>query len=193
MHCLSAEEVTARFGSAGFSVSDEHRWYRRALVLNAKLAGRQTRLSACAPDAPHLPDFLLAVNAWLPASSGRLLWVDHWQDGVYHDGAALLVAARHGIGESRSLEEAPGHYFEAHAYEEEDQSNWTSAQRVEAGLLAGLMSLLILEKSDGWLIADQGVDRFEVWEGNVLFHSADRSKIEKARALLREYECGTMK
>lgn len=192
MHCLSAEEVTARFGSHGFVVSDEHRWYRRALVLKTGLAARQTRLSGGAPAALHLPDFLIAVNAWLPGSSGRLLWVDHWQDGVYHDGAAPLVAARRGIGESRSLDEAPGHYFEPHRYEEKDQSKWTSAQRAEAGLLAGLLSLLILEKSDGWLIADQGVDRFEVWEGNVLFHSADRAKIEEARVLLRDFECGPM-
>ena len=190
MRCLSAEEVAEQFGTAGFRVSDEHRWYRRALVLDAKLAAKQVRVPAGPPESRRLPLFIVAVNAWLRPSSGRLLWVDHWEDGIYHDPAALLVAARNGIGESRSIDEAPGNYFEPHPYEEQDQSEWSQEQRLEAGLLVGLLSLLIVQESDGWLIADGGGDRFEVWEGNIFFHSADRAKIDEACTLVRDFECG---
>ena len=44
------------------------------------------------------------------------------------------------LGESRSLEEAPGHYFDEHPYANLDVTELTAAHRHELGLLVGFVS-----------------------------------------------------
>ncbi len=190
MRCLTAEEVVSLYGPIGFSVSDENRWYRRELVLQSERASRQVRVSASPPTIlGALAPFIQELNRWLPTERSRLFWVSHWQSGNPHDSEAFVRAARQGAGEPRSLDEAPGHYFGAHPYENLDITETTPEHNCELGVLIGLVSMLLIESSDGWLLAEGCTDRVEFWEGNVLFHSEDREKIGEADALLKSYGC----
>ncbi|WP_300975102.1 hypothetical protein [Sphingomonas sp. LHG3406-1] len=194
MHCVSPAEAFESFDLSDFSVSDEHRWYRRALVLKADIASTQTRLVAAPPsNASRLPYFIDAVNRWFPSQTRRLLWIAHWEENTHHFGSSFLTAARRGLGEMRSIDEAPGHVFDAHPYAELDQLELSLEHQTEAGLLAGFLGQLIVTESDGWLIADGCTDRFEVWEGNVLFHSASSERIADARVIIKAFDCGEMR
>jgi hypothetical protein len=190
MRCLTPADVEGLFAQLGFSVSLENRSYRSALQLDDRLAAAQARVGARPPAdvARHL-SFAAALNRWLPTKRNRLLWVDHWEYGPYGADDALIVATRAGLEETRSLIEAPGHYFDAHAYEEEDQDAVSREQAHDVALLSGLMSLVMTTKSDAWLIADGCIDRIEFWEGNLFFHSADPSRLALANDLLDQFEC----
>jgi hypothetical protein len=76
----------------------------------------------------------------------RLLWIDHW-DSFFPSIYETFVAARVGLGETRSLSEAPGHYFDPYPYDERDQAKISPEQARETGILIGLMSLLMI---GGW-------------------------------------------
>jgi hypothetical protein len=89
----------------------------------------------------------------------------------------------------RNLEEAPGHLFDAHPYDELDCTEITTEQRTDAGILIGLMSLIVIERADGWLIASGAQERIEFWEGNVFFHSENADKLDSARTLLKNFAC----
>ncbi|MDB5480277.1 MAG: hypothetical protein JWO83_1330 [Caulobacteraceae bacterium] len=169
----------------------EHAWYRRALVLEDSLALGQRRVaSKPPPQASHLIGFIEAANRWLESGRARPLWVDHWEQvGTLHNTETFVLAARAGLGETRSLEEAPGHLFGSHAYGELDLLEIAEEQKRDVGILFGLASMMIIDGADGWLIAQGGSDRFEFWEGNVFFHSANASKLDAARKLCCEFDC----
>ncbi|MCW5749247.1 MAG: hypothetical protein KIT36_23860, partial [Alphaproteobacteria bacterium] len=94
-----------------------------------------------------------------------MLWIDYWNND-FPSAYALFVAARVGLGETRSLSEAPGHYFDPHPYGERDQTRISQEQARETGILVGLTSLLMINGWDGWLVAADSSDRIEFWEGN---------------------------
>jgi hypothetical protein len=118
----------------------------------------------------------------------RVLWVDSW-NWDFPSTYELFMAARVGLGETRSLFDAPGHYFDPHAYEERDQTKISPAQVREAGILIGLTSLLMINGWDGWLVAAGHDDRIEFWEGNIFFYSSKRSWLADAEALINEFGC----
>jgi len=193
MRCVSPAEAFDLLDLPDFSVSDEHRWYRRALVLRTDIAVTQKRLDAGAPTgAWQLPYFADAVSRWFPSETKRLLWIAHWQESTHHFGSSFVTAARRGLGESRSIDEAPGHVFAPHPYAELDQAELSVEHQTEAGLLAGFLCQLIVSGSDGWLVADGCNDRFEIWEGNVIFYSANSEKIAEAKDIFKAFNCGKM-
>ena len=194
MRCLTAEQVFDLLAPLKFSVSDENRWYRRELVFLEPLASKQDRISASPPADPRrLPYFIQAINAWLPSGRGRLLWIQHWEVGNPYNSEALVSAARAGLGEGRSIDEAPGHLFDVHPYGNLDIAEISNEHKHELGLLVGFVSLLLLEACDGWLLAEGCTDRIEFWEGNVLFHSQDAARMTDAAALFTQYDCAQMR
>src|SRR6266480_3806193 len=78
--------------------------------------------------------FAEAMNRWHLTNRHRLLWVDH---GANHFPStyALFMAARAGLGETRSLSEAPGHYFDPFPYDERDQLKISQDQARQTGIL----------------------------------------------------------
>jgi hypothetical protein len=159
-------------------------------VLDPKLASRQERLSAGPPAIlTVLAPFIQQLNRWLPSERARVLWVDHWEKGNPHNSQALLQAARLSVGETRSFDEAPGYFFDVHPYDNLDVQETSPEHNYELGLLVGILSLFLVEASDGWLLAEGCTDRIEFWEGNVLFHSDDLAKMRKADKLLRAFGC----
>jgi hypothetical protein len=129
-----------------------------------------------------------ALNRWLPSHRHRLLWVDHW-DLHYPNTHGLFVAARAGLGETRSLSETPGHYFAPYPYEEQDQTKISPEHAQELGILIGLMSLLMMNDWDGWLVADGCSDRIEFWEGYFFFHSSEPARLAEAEAIISHFGC----
>ena len=183
MRCLTAREVEEAFGGLGFRVSFEHAWYRIALYLK----GIQQYRTGCHPssDLQALRQDIVQLNRWLPSNRGRLLWVDH-SDSMYPSVESTFLAVKAGLGEQRSLDEAPGHYFDAFPWDEEDQTAISPEQANETDVLIGLTSLMMVGAWDGWLIASDCGDRIEFWESNLFFHSADQRRMAAAEELIAE-------
>jgi hypothetical protein len=189
MRCLTPIELVELFGPIGFSVVSNPHLHRTALRLAKDIAARQNRVGGRpTPDLNRLTRFTEALNRWHPTNRHRLLWVDHWAD-YFPSTYALFMAARTGLSESRSLSEAPGHYFDPFPYDERDQLRISTEQGHQTGILIGLMSLLMMNGWDGWLVAEGSVDRIEFWEGNVFFHSDDKERLMSAKALMHQFEC----
>jgi hypothetical protein len=185
MRCLSPDDVPALLGPAGFTVNLAQQSYRTALVLDGPISDLQRRVGASPPDDIRgLQRFLEAINVWLPSDRARVLWLDHFETGMTGDDAFLL-ALRRGFGEARTLIEAPGHYFEAQPWREQDQQLVTPAHAAALSVLVGVASTLLLTSSDGWLIAEGCADRIEFWEGNIFFHASDKRRLSEAKTLLR--------
>lgn len=113
MRCLSPAQAEEIFNDPKFTVSLDHAWYRSALVLDPSYGKQQTRIAAEQPsDIGSLAHFVRTLNRWLPSNRERLLWVDHWETGVYGGFEnAMVVATWRGLGETRSLQDAPGLYW----------------------------------------------------------------------------------
>lgn len=191
MRCVSPTEAMHLFGKSGYRVNADQAWYRLALVLEPAIAAKQTRIGGRpTPNVERLPYFAEAVNRWHPTRKHRLLWIDHFEESfpsVRH----LFIAARAGLGDTRSLSEAPGHCFEPFDYDERDQTRIEPLQAGETSILVGLMSLLMAGGWDGWLVADGCHDRIEFWEGNIFFHSTEASRLRDAETLMNEFDCPT--
>ena len=189
MRCITVAECESLFGASGFRVSLEHSWYRAALYLERGIAAKQTRLG-CRPcsDSSSLCRFADELNRWLPPNKHRLLWIDHW-DSDYPNTLEAVLAVRRGMGDTRSLSEAPGHYFDPHPFDKWDQLAMSQQHLSEVSLLVGLLVLLMVNSWDGWLLAEDSVDRIEFWEGNIFFHSEDQSRIQQANATIDTYAC----
>jgi hypothetical protein len=152
MQCINPEELTTLFGPAGFAVMSNPGLRRTTLALKSESASRQKRIGG--RPTPRIDRFLRfaeALNRWHATSQRRLLWVDHWADD-FPSTHALFIAARAGLGEIRSISEAPGHLFDAYPYHERDQLKISTEQSRQTGILIGLMSLLMINGWDGWRV-----------------------------------------
>jgi len=189
VQCITPQELDRLFGSSGFAVRANLSLRRMTLDLKSELAAQQKRIGGH-PALPldRISNFTEALNRWLPTDGARLLWVDHWDDS-FPSAYAVFMAARAGFGETRSLSEAPGHYFEKFPYHERDQLLISDRQARQTGILIGLLSLLMIEGWDGWLVASDVADRIEFWEGNVFFHSSDKMRLAMAKDLLHQFGC----
>ena len=191
MRCIKPDEVADLFGRDGISINSNPSLARFGLSVRQDIWSRLKRVEARpAPDAGRLMSFAASLNRWLPAKRERLLWFSDWGAPTPdQDAHALVSAARTGLGEPRSLLEAPGHLFEAHDYDNQDQLEMPADQRRDVGLLASLTSLMMLSEWDGWLIARACTDLVEFWEGNVLLYSADPMRLREAETLLASFGC----
>jgi hypothetical protein len=191
MRFLSPAEAETLLTRPRYSVSLTNSWYRSALLLDPELAGRQTRIAAEQPsDIGTTSRFVMTLNRWLPTDEARLLWVDHWEVGNF--GVlenALAAAAWRGLGEVRPPKEAPGLFFDAQNWGEEDQIEVTLEQAEARGVMVGIVALMMMSESDGWLVAPGCTDRIEFWEGNFFFHSETEEKIRQAEAIISAFGC----
>jgi hypothetical protein len=189
MRCLSPTEAVGLFGHAGFSVTSNPLLERTAFVLNPAIASRQTRVGGRpTQDVSSLPDFVEALIRWYPPRVHRMLWIDQWNRD-FPSACELFLAARIGLGETRSLSEAPGHCFDRYPYDERDQTRISHEQARETGILVGLTSLVMINGWDAWLIAGDGSDRIEFWEGNIFFYSSETSRLNAARSIMDQFNC----
>lgn len=189
MRCLSPKEAVELLGRNGFSVVAHAELGRTALVLDPTIASQQTRVGGRPPpNVRHLPYFAEAMNRWHSPDMDRLLWVDHWNND-FPNTYETFIAARVGLGESRSLSDAPGHHFDPQAYHERDQTKITPEQARQIGILIGFMSLMMINGWDGWLVADGSSDRIEFWEGNIFFYSNEKSRVTIANSLMDQFDC----
>ncbi|MDE5441714.1 hypothetical protein GWG65_09690 [Bradyrhizobium sp. CSA207] len=189
MRCLTSQEATDLLGREGFSVRSNTPMGRTALVLDPTIASSQTRVGGRPPpNVRHLPHFAEAMNRWHSSNGARLLWVDHWSND-FPSMHATFVSLRAGLGETRSLSDAPGHYFGSQPYHERDQSVISAEQARTIGILIGLMSMIMIEGWDGWLVAQGSTDRIEFWEGNIFFYSSEALRLSSANTLLDDFGC----
>ena len=190
MRCLTQAEITTLFGDVGFSISRAQDWYRLALVLDATIASKQSRIGGRpTQDISRLAQFAEALNRWLPTDHPRLLWIEHWTLD-YPNTYDLFVAARGGLGETRSLlENFLDTILNPTPYHEEDQMNIAPEHAKQTGILIGLMALVMINRWDGWLIAQCNTDRIEFWEGNIFFHATESCRLTDAQSLMAQFDC----
>lgn len=118
-----------------------------------------------------------------------MLWVDHWETSSFLGAEALVSATWRGLGENRSFREAPGLYLDPQDWNEEDWTNISPQQAEAIGGLIGVVALLMMTYSDGWLIAAECADRVEFWEGHFFFHSDDPEKLKAANSIIDDFKC----
>lgn len=189
MKCITSRELQDLFGQFGFSVTANPPMHRAALTLEHEIASQQIRIGGrLVPVVNQLSLFAEAVNRWHAPNQSRLLWIDHWTND-FPNAYEIFVAARKGLGETRSLSDAPGHYFDPFPYNKRDQLSISDEQIHQIGILLGLMTLVVINGWDGWLIASDSSERIEFWEGNIFFYSARRSRISAAETLLDDFGC----
>lgn len=190
MLCLSAVEIEAILSDPKFTVALEDEWYRSALVLDPAVAAQQTRVAAEQPsDIAGVAHFVGTLNRWLPSNKARVLWVDHWERGIYGFGNVIVSAAWRGLGESRPLDKACGLFLESQDWDEQDQVEVSPVHAEALGMLAGLITMLMMTQSDGWLVSEGCADRIEFWEGHFFFHSADAGQIRRANEIVDAFGC----
>jgi hypothetical protein len=190
MRFVSPAEAEAVFTSPKFSVSLEHQWYRSALCLDPACAASQIRVAAEQPESlGDIPNFAGRLNRWLPTGRARMLWVDHWEDMTFCGAASLVEAAWRGLGERRSFRQAPGLHLDPQIWDEQDQTAVSPAHADAIGALVGLIALVMMSYSDGWLISADCPDRIEFWEGRFFFHSSDARQLESANAIIDAFGC----
>ncbi len=190
MRCLSPAEVEAISVEPQFRVSLAHIEYRSQLYLDPVHAKTQSRIAAEQPsDIKHTPEFVRQLNRWLPTNRARLLWVDHWETGLRNGGNAIVALAWRGLGETRSLEQAPGVFFDKQDWREDDQLAISSTQAEARSILAGIVAMLMMTLSDGWLVSPGCADRIEFWEGNFFFHSDNSEQLRLANEIVDTLGC----
>jgi hypothetical protein len=191
MRCITPEEVAELFGQDGLSISGNPAFQRFGLTVRDDIWSRLRRLEARpAPEAGRLMSFAASLNRWLPTKRQRLLWFSHWgAPWPDQDPYAVIAATRIGLGESRPLPEAPGHLFEAHDYDNQDQAEMPEAQWRDVSLLASFMALVMISDWDAWLIAQGCTDLVEFWEGNLFLYSDSGARLQEADALLTGFDC----
>jgi hypothetical protein len=189
MRCITSSEVTELFGKDGFSVISNRELWRFGLALDDKIHVRQKRVSGHpSTEVDRLADFAEALNRWLPTGRRRLLWLSHWGE-VRRGDRELFDAVRRGLGEHRPIVDAPGHYFDAHDYDDQDQTGMSREQWRDVGLIVGLTSIVMINGWDAWLIAEGCKDRIEFWEGNLFLYSSDKERLARAEELLKGFNC----
>jgi hypothetical protein len=189
MHCLTPNEAKDVLESAGFRVSSADDRHRMELAPEPTVVAGQIRIGARpTPHVDRLCYFAEGRNRWLPSNRHRLLWVDNWTSD-FPSAFEFFIAARIGLGETRSLFDAPGHYFDPYPYGELNQTQISPEQARQTGILIGLMSLIMINGWDAWLIAAGSSERIEFWEGNIFFHSHEPSRVAEATVLLDQFDC----
>lgn len=189
MKFLTSQDALDMLGRESFGVVANTELARNALVLAPAIAATQRRIGGRPPPkVRQLPYFAEAMNRWHSSDTARVLWVDHCTNDFpsMHE---AFVSMRAGLGENRSLSAAPGLYFGPHAYHERDQTLISPEQARTTGLLIGLMSIIMIEGWDGWLVTQGSTDRIEFWEGNIFFYSSDNSRLSLASSLLQDFDC----
>jgi hypothetical protein len=187
MRGLTAQETQEILGEYGFRIDQNESWYRLGLVLDTVSASAQMRVDACPSAKPsRILGFAEAANRWLCPNKRRILWIEHYET-AFPSPYDVFIATRRGLGEVRSLVEAPGHSFEAHPYDQTDQIDMGKDQEHEANIIAGLSTLILVGGWDGWLIAEGDTDRIGFWEGFIYFYSSSAAQIDRAQLLINEF------
>ena len=150
------------------------------------VARQQNRLSSGAPgDVSRLAACCESLIRWLPEFTSRMLWIIDAPRGL-NSARAGLNAVRRGVGEMRPLEDTPFHCTSRHSWTW-DQLEISPDQSEDEELLVTLISLVMGCGWDGWLLADASLDAIEFWEGNVLFYSDNKQKIDDAHQIMQSH------
>src|SRR5690242_18224921 len=121
MQFVTCRELDELFGRQGFSAQTNSEQHLASLRVTAQISSSQRRVGGRPPKNASLYNgFAEALNRWLPNNSRRLLWIDA-ANNFFPSTHELFMAARMGLGETRTIYEAPGHLFDAYPYHESDQ------------------------------------------------------------------------
>jgi len=186
----SPSDFLKEFRDTGIVINTDFPEYRIGLKFIENYYAKQNRIGfEYVENKLSLSYLAKKLISWLPSCKNRLLWIEHWNFDNFSLGE-LAFLARKGMGETRSFSEVPGHFFRDMPFKEIDACELDEVQKSNLSFLAGLISIMILESWDGWLIASDAQDRIEFWEGNVYFYSNNPEQISNSKSLIGEFGFG---
>ncbi|WP_072777858.1 hypothetical protein [Marivita hallyeonensis] len=127
---------------------------------------------------------------WLPKTSQRLLWIDHFSDGFPSQNRHFLNILGQGFA-SDYLVENPAILLAPLSDDLLDQLAGTHEQNAEAEALIALCTLLSVSGWDAKLLTSGSTDYVEFWEGNVFFYSESNDALNRAAELFDFYDLNT--
>ncbi|MES2293230.1 MAG: hypothetical protein V4527_08040 [Pseudomonadota bacterium] len=181
MQCFSQNESSAVLGDSPLAVL-EHGHIGLAEVM-ARIEARPQG------DFADLGGYIDNILRWFPPNTGRIVFLKDWGFGALAQPYSFVMAAREGQGEHRQLKDAPIHYFPPLSWTW-DASEETNEQKIESGLLSGLLIAMFCFGWDGWFVAPNCPDAIEFWEGNIFFYSDDAERLKVARDLCDNFGFG---
>jgi hypothetical protein len=184
---LNITETIEYLGEDKFAVSLENPEYRRLLHRIGCGSDKSERIGRFLnPDPLQLSNVFLSVANWLPHSTHRLLWIDHFSDGFPSQNRHFLNVLGNDLP-SDFLVESPSILLGPLSDDLMDQLAGTHQQNTEAEALITLCILLSVGNWDAKLLTSGSTDYIEFWEGNVFFHSESTEALDRATEVLNFY------
>jgi hypothetical protein len=166
MKGLTYSESQKWFGSIGIQIDGN----MRLLSLPVRPGNIITTMPKKALKLNYFSDRLAD---WLPHGVSRIIWLSDWQPRPFQ--LVPFTKMRLGCGESRGLDEAPGHLFE-------------SSTEGEVAIIAGLLFLIMAFNWSAFFVAEKIGDYIYCGDEYIIFSSANREKMEEASRLISDYK-----
>ncbi len=177
MECITYNESEAWFAAIGVKIV-KHRYISFS---QRAVKRRCIFVSNLEIEASNLGHLCTQLIDWLPNGCKRMLWLRDW--ATYRpDPTLLFETIRRGCGENRHIIDAPGHLFEASAYDRRDYDTRTVQDHEANTLMWGFLFLMIACQLGGYLVAPNE-DCIEVDDTSIAISSEDVAKIAEARTL----------
>lgn len=191
MKSLNIADTVRYLGEDAYAVSLENAWYRRLLH---RIDGDTAKLERIGcffnPTPLQFPSLLLSLADWLPNSSHRLLWIDHFDGAFPSQTRHFLNVLGYNLPDDY-LVQNPGVLVGPLSPTLLDQLSGTPQQNLEAERLITLCILLCVGNWDAKLLVNGSTDYVEFWEGNVFFHSESAEALDRAAKLFELYGLAT--
>jgi hypothetical protein len=125
---------------------------------------------------------------WLPGNANRLLWLTNWFGpyGPVSSPYSAFLAARSALGAEGDIIDAPVHLFGSRTWAD-DPLTVSAEAAAERSVLIGLLVMLIPAGWDAWLLSSTSSDAVEIWERNLLFHTANLERAAAAEQVIASY------
>lgn len=135
-----------------------------------------------------LSDLADELISWLPGNSDRFLWLANWfgPGGPPSSPYSAFQAARTALGAKGEVIDARVCHFDQQSWSQ-DELAVTPEDGVERSVLIGMLVMLIPADWDAWILSSTSTDAVEIWERNVLFHTADAGQAAKADRLIARF------
>src|SRR5260370_8162590 len=138
MECITYNESEAWFAAMGVKIV-KHRYISFS---QRAVKRRCIFVSNLEIEASNLGHLCTQLIDWLPNGCKRMLWLRDW--ATYRpDPTLLFETIRRGCGENRHIIDAPGHLFEASAYDRRGYGNRAAHDHEANNLWCGVLFCII--------------------------------------------------
>jgi hypothetical protein len=183
MQRLTKQTLPETLKKMGFQVTSDGGSAHCELFLSEKNRTHiRSRSVVPCMDASKLPHFLMDLAAWVSSKSRKIVWIENSTQGFlsYDLIFERMVAADSTIW---GQDHERGLFFEEIDFQEAFDQNLEKSLVDEVNLLIGVLSVIVLADWSAKMLSENSRDHIEFWEGNVIFHSENREKMQSAMEL----------